>query len=438
MSVPSVVIVGRPNVGKSALFNRLTGRRIAIVDPMAGVTRDRLSAMVRHEGVVFELVDTGGMGIKDSDGLTADIERQIHHAIARATLIVFVVDVRDGPVPLDNYVSQRLRKIGIPVILVVNKCDTAAWQSRASDFFSLGWGEPFPMASLAGFGRTDLLDRIRSILPVNVTGEPVPPMLHLAVVGHRNAGKSTYVNALAGEERVIVSEVPGTTRDSVDCVVQKDDRSYVIVDTPGMRRRREADHRVEVFGQLRTENAIRRADVVLFLLDAALEVSEVDKRIGSMILESGKPVIVGINKIDLIRDPAAVEKRYRNYLDSVLPGLPFAPRLLLSAKTGKHVWEALPLAETLAAETRITVPTAELNRLVEEYLSPVSPQGRPSRAPRIYYATQTGQAPPTFAFFVNDPALFRPSHRRTLLSILRDHLPCRQVPIEVHYRKRRK
>lgn len=437
MNVPVVTIVGRPNVGKSSLFNCLARRRISIVEPTSGVTRDRVSTEIRHNEYVFELVDTGGMGVKDVDGLTEDIERQIEIALSMADIILFVVDVRDGVTPLDVMVTEKLRRLGKKLILIANKVDTPKFEYQMADFNKLGFGTPLPMSAVEGFGRSELLDKIISLLPVPCQeSDSTEPIMKLAIVGKRNAGKSTLINTLAKEQRVIVSEVPGTTRDSIDVRFEIEGKQFLAIDTAGVRKEKQVHDSIEFYSMARAERSIRRADVTLFLIDATLKVSEVDKKLGDYIVSENKPCIIVINKWDLVQ---GVETgKFNDYIYKCLPGLSFAPISFISAKNNNHVVEMIHLALELYGQANTRITTSELNQALQEALSLHRPTRKKSRSPRIYYATQVSVTPPTFILFVNDPKLFDSDYERYLSNQLHRKLPFSEVPLKFHYRARTK
>ncbi|HYH64502.1 MAG TPA: ribosome biogenesis GTPase Der, partial [Urbifossiella sp.] len=294
MPLPIVAVVGRPNVGKSSLFNWLAGRRISIVDPTAGVTRDRVSTVIEFGDRFCELMDTGGMGIKDKDDLTEDVEHQIRVAVEQAAVVLYLVDIRDGVVPLDEEVARRLRTVGKPVVFVANKADTDKLGTLGGEFNRLGFGDPIRVSAEQKLGRQDLLEAVMAVLPPD-TGElpPSDPTLKLAIVGRRNVGKSTFINSLAEADRVIVSEVPGTTRDSIDVVFQKDGKSLVVIDTAGVRKKRHmVTNDIEFYSFHRAERSIRRANVIMMLIDATERISEPDKKLAGYIAEQHKPVVL--------------------------------------------------------------------------------------------------------------------------------------------------
>ncbi|MFN6301523.1 MAG: ribosome biogenesis GTPase Der, partial [Planctomycetota bacterium] len=300
MAIPRVAIVGRPNVGKSSIFNWIAGRRLAIVEDFAGVTRDRLTTLIEHQGRHFELVDTGGIGIEDVDNLTDQVEGQILAAIEEADLLIFVVDSRSGLVPLDSQVADRLRKVNKPVLLVANKTDSQTQDSNADEFHRLGYGDLLRVSVLQNRNKGDLLSWISQRLPdFDATAEEIePPTMKVAIVGRRNVGKSTFVNSLAKEDRCIVSEVPGTTRDSVDVMFELDGHKFMAIDTPGLRRSKSIKTDIDWYGTHRAQRSIRRADVVLLFFDCTETMSKVDKQLAHYIHDEFKPCIFVVNKWD--------------------------------------------------------------------------------------------------------------------------------------------
>ena len=439
MSLPRVAIIGRPNVGKSSLFNALAGRRIAIEDPNAGITRDRVSAEAdlgrpsgTPPGCRVELIDTGGMGIVDADNLAAQVEHQISIAMNEADLILFVVDVRDGVTPLDKEVAERLRKLGKPTVLLANKADTPKLSYGTGEFGALGMGEALPVSAKEKIGLAQLRDIVREALgafeaPPEAPAAEAP--IKIAVVGKRNAGKSTLVNYLAGEARVIVSDVPGTTRDSVDVPFEFDGRRYVAIDTAGLRRKQSVKASVDFLSIHRTERSIRRSDVTILLLDCTTKLGVVDKRLIFYVVAENKPVIIAINKYDLARDVET--DRFRRYIEARVSGLSFAPMVFISAATGFNVKGLLSLVRQLRAQSLYRTTTGELNRIVQDIYSTRRPRAAGRRLPRIYYATQTGVAPPTIVLFVSNPKAFDSNCLRYVENSLRKSLPCAEVPIKI-------
>jgi len=437
VAVPVVAIVGRPNVGKSSLLNALSGRRIAIVDPTAGVTRDRISALIKADRRFFELVDTGGMGIQDVDNLTAHVERQIEAAIDQAQVILFVVDTRIGLTPLDEKVASRLRYVTKPIICVANKCDTAALDSQAAEFYKIGRGKLVCVSAEQKRGLNDLMALILERLPEPESEAAlVDVAMKLAIVGRRNTGKSTFINSLAQSERMIVSEVPGTTRDSVDVRFERDGKVFIAMDTAGVRRKKSIASDVEFYSAARAERSIRRADVVLLFLDPRVRISKVDKQLAEYVLEHHKPAIFVINKWDLMM-PMPTGK-FGNYVRAIFPSLEFVPIAFITAKSGKNVHAVLNLAQNLYKQASTRVGTGDLNRVLQHALTRQAPPMRHNRRPKIYFATQVATNPPTIVLFTNGPELFDDTYHRYLLKTFRDHLPFGDVPLKLYLRRRRR
>jgi GTP-binding protein len=435
VAVAQVAIVGRPNVGKSSLFNWLAGRRIAIVDPTAGVTRDRVGTLVGGDGTPFELTDTGGIGIDDADNLTAHVEQQIQKAIDSAAVILFVVDVRSGRTPLDEEVAERLRHVHKPVVLVANKCDTPELEPQAAEFYKFGMGRPLCASSQQNRGKQELLRLIRQHLPEAEQGVPPEAELKLAIVGRRNTGKSTFINCLVHEERMIVSEVAGTTRDSVDVRFERDGKSFLAIDTAGVRRKKSVASDVEFYSLARAERSIRRADVVLLFFDPRWRISKVDKQLSEYILEQHKPAVFVVNKWDLAA-PTLRTGKFADYIAKVFPSLDFVPMAFITAKTGHNVGALLNLARTLHEQASARVGTGDLNRIIREALVEQPPPLRQNRRPKVFYATQADVRPPTIVLFTNGPELFDNTYRRYLLKYLRDHSPFTDVPIKLLLRNK--
>ncbi len=436
MAVPVVAIVGRPNVGKSSLFNWLAGRRIAIVEPTAGVTRDRVSTLLKVGDRFIELVDTGGMGHADVDNLTEHVERQIETAIDQAHVLLFVVDTRAGAAPLDEEVARRLRYVTKPIICVANKCDTPALEPQAAEFYKFGRGKLVCVSALQNRGRHELLELIAERLPPPEALEEAPkdPALKLAIVGRRNTGKSTFINSLAESERMIVSEVPGTTRDSVDVRFERDGLTFVAIDTAGVRKDRSLANAIEFYSSARAERSVRRADVVLLFLDPRVRVSKVDKQLADYVLEQHKPAIFVVNKWDLMLPMRT--GRIADYIRRTFPNLDFVPIAFITAKAGKNVHATLNLAQTLYKQASRRVTTGELNRVLRQALEASPPPLRQNRRPKIYYASQVSTNPPTIVLFTNGPELFDNTYQRYLIKTFRDQLGFSDVPIKLYVRRR--
>ncbi|MDT8302291.1 MAG: ribosome biogenesis GTPase Der [Sedimentisphaerales bacterium] len=439
MALPKVAIIGRPNVGKSSLLNALAGSMISIVEPTAGVTRDRVSTFIGRDDRYFELIDTGGYGIVDSDRLSDHIEHQIFQAIESAQLVLFMVDIRDGLVPLDEKITQLLRKHNLDVIGVANKADTARMFPTAGEFTKLGFGEFLCVSVKNNLNKAVLLDKIFDKIATLEPGRPEIPDMKIAIVGKRNAGKSTLVNAMAGFERVIVSEIPGTTRDAVDVRFQKDGRTIVVIDTAGVRKKRKMAGSIEFYGYVRAERSIRRADVVLFIIDAAVPVSQVDKKLAKIIAEENKSCIIIVNKWDLAKDSAATED-YQEYLTKVLPGLKYAPIAFTTATEAKNIQSVLDLTTEIFKQTTTWIPTVKLNKVFEMIKQEKigTSGGKKKGWPKIYYATQIAVNPITILMFVNKPELFEQNYLRYVENRLRTLLLIEEVPIKLLARPHRK
>jgi len=439
MGIPQVVIVGRPNVGKSSIFNWLARKRLAIVDGTAGVTRDRVTYLMYERDRYFELVDTGGIGFDDPDNLTSKIEDQISAAIEAADVVLFVVDTRAGLMPLDQEVARRLRYVDVPVICVANKADDASFDTQADEFYKLGRGKLMHASTMQNRGRQQLLDMIAERLPKHDEHQHEPdaeePHMKVAIVGRRNVGKSTFVNTLAQAERMIVSEVAGTTRDSVDVRFDLDGKTFVAIDTPGLKRNKSITTDVDFYSTHRAQRSIRRADVVLMFFDPSQRIAKVDKQLCEYIAENYKPCIFVVNKWDLLQGSMPTEK-WVTYLHDSFRTMWYAPIAFVTGQTGKNVKALLNHAQMLFKQARERVTTGQLNKVVRAALDSNAPPLYQNRRPKIYYATQVGEEPPTVVMFCNDPKAFAEPYRRYLLGALREHLPFAEVPIKLYLRKR--
>ncbi|TWT54188.1 GTPase Der [Rubripirellula amarantea] len=435
MPVPQVAIIGRPNVGKSSLFNWLARRRLAIVDDYSGVTRDRMTTLIESNERFFELIDTGGMGVVDDDDLTDDVVRQIEHAINSADVIVFVVDVQTGLMPLDEEVVERLRGVERPVILVANKADQTHQDIGAEEFHKLGRGHMICVSTTQNRNRDELLELIVDRLPEAGAETIEEALMKVTIVGRRNVGKSTFVNTLAESDRMIVSEVPGTTRDSVDVHFEMDGQTFIAIDTPGLRKRKSQRTDLEWYGTHRAQRSVRRADVVLMFFDASETVSKVDKQLLGYVMEHHKPCIFVINKWDKLHGTVPTD-RWVRYLRGQFPTLSYAPIAFITGQTGKNVKTLVNHCTMLFKQARERVSTGVLNRVLRAALEAHEPPLYQNRRPKIYYATQVATEPPTIVLVCNDPNAFGKDYRRYLLGVLRDHLSFGEVPIKLYLHKR--
>ncbi len=434
--IPVVAIVGRPNVGKSSLLNAFYGSRVSIVDPMPGVTRDRVSVHIEVDERAVELVDTGGIGIVDTQDLESHINEQISVAIDTADAVLFVVDVREEITALDRTVAEQLRQLSDkPVALLANKADDPKFDDLAGEFYSLGFDPVIPVSANS---RRNLMDAIEWIgETIREIPEPEPredPAMRLAIIGKRNAGKSTLVNRLAQTERCIVSEREGTTRDSVDVRFRFRDQEFVAIDTAGLRKTKAVQNSIEFYSQARSLRAIRRADVVLLLLDALADVGNIDKKAADEAMKQGRPIVIGVNKWDLAPESVTTEE-FEAYIRKKLPGLAFAPVAFLSGQDGSNVWQVIALCQELYEQSTQRVSTGELNRALTAVADRRPPMVKGRRA-KFYYATQIGVAPPTIVIFVNEPELVSPEYRRFLVNRFHELLPYPEVPIKVVLRRR--
>lgn len=436
MGAPQVVIVGRPNVGKSSVFNWIAGRRLAIVDDVAGVTRDRMTDLIEYEGRRFELIDTGGIGINDVDDLNDEIEHQISVALHQADVILFLLDARSGLVALDEEVARRLRGIDRPVLYVANKADAASLDTQADEFYRLGAQRVLPVSAEQNRNKYELLDAILAALPsTDVPDDDRPPEMKLTIVGRRNVGKSTFINTLVEDQRMIVSEVPGTTRDSVDVRFELDGKTFLAIDTPGVRRRKSIRQDIEFYGLHRAQRSVRRADVVLMFFDAGQQISQVDKQLCQYIQENFKPCVFVVNKWDLMAEHMPTE-RWADYLRDTFPSMWHVPIAFVTGMTGRNIKKLINHAQMLFKQSLQRIGTGELNRLIARALEHHPPPIFRQRRPKIFYATQTQVQPPTIVIKCSNPKAFSPTYRRYLLGFLRDQLDYGEVPIRLLFDKR--
>lgn len=445
MSVPKVAIVGRPNVGKSSILNWLAKKRVSIVDPTAGVTRDRVNYLMHEQNRYFELVDTGGMGIVDDDNLSEDIEEQIQYGLDEADLIVFVVDGLSGLTPLDQEVGRKLRQIDKPKLMVVNKCDSTKTDLEIDEFRQLGDADIIVCSVKGNRNRDELLKAVVAHLPdADETevhdGETLgsEPEMKLAIVGRRNVGKSTFINALAEQERCIVSEVAGTTRDSIDVRFDLDGKVFVAIDTPGVRKRKSLSNDIEYYGLLRAKRSIRRADVVMMFFDAVNTISRVDKQLVDEIHSQQKPCIFVVNKWDLGEDQKMTFAKWSEYLTAQFSMMRHVPIAFITAKESHNIKQLINLAQTIFKQARIRVGTSKINGIVRAAIQNNPPPHRRNKRPKIFFATQVAVQPPTIVLKCNDPGIFDETWKRYLLGVLREELPFKEVPIRLYLRPRNK
>jgi GTP-binding protein len=438
MPKPVVAIVGRPNVGKSTLFNRIVGGRVAIVEGEPGVTRDRLYKDAEWSGRSFTLVDTGGLDFQESGEIIQGVRRQVELAIREADAVLFVVDARAGLQTDDEEVASIVRRADRPAILVANKVERYDSPGQVYDFYRLGLGDPIPVSAAEGLNTGDMLDRLVELLPPETEDDYSPDTVRIAVIGRPNVGKSSLVNSLLGEERVIVSNIPGTTRDAIDTAFERDGRHYVIIDTAGMRRRSRIDRPTEKYSVIRSLRAVDRSDVVLMVLDAVEGVTDQDKRIAGYAHEGGKASVVVVNKWDLVEKDDRTMNRYTERIRRELGFMQYAPLIFTSAITGKRVPKVLELVDFVAEQHSMRIGTPDLNALIKEATAQNPPPSDKNRRLKILYATQGGVKPPKFILFANAPELMHFSYLRYLENQLRSAYGFEGTPIRFALRKKSK
>lgn len=431
-----VALIGRPNVGKSALFNRLTERRISIVEGEPGVTRDRIYAECEWTGVSFTLVDTGGVEHVPSHLYSELIKEQAERAIAEAGLLLFVVDSRTGLSHADEEIAVLLRRSGKPVIVVANKADDDALARSSVEFYEFGLGSPIPVSAEHGRGIGDLLDTIVGCLPREETVEVHEEQINVAIVGRPNVGKSSLVNRLSGEERSIVSDTPGTTRDAIDTHINHEGNQFVLIDTAGIRRKSRIDHDVERYSVARSFNAVDRADVCFVLLDATELVTEQDQRIAGYAHRAGKAIVLVVNKWDLVEKDDKTMNKFERDIRQAYKFLQYAPILFISATEGQRVRDLFDLAVYVAEQRSMSITTGQLNKTLQEAMSRRQPPSDKGERLRVYYATQSGIKPPGFTLFVNDPKLMHYSYERYIENALRNSFGFVGTPIIIRLRRR--
>jgi len=429
---PLVAFVGRPNVGKSTLFNRVVGDFLAVVSDIPGTTRDRIYGDCEWRDREFTVIDTGGLVFGTGGDLLAQVRRQVELAMEEAQAIVLVVDAEQGLVPADEEVAEALRTSEKPVIVVANKADNNRRRLEALEFYALGLGEPLPVSALHGSGVGDFLDVLVESMP-QVTIDEVGDALKIAVLGRPNVGKSSLVNALLGQERVIVNEAPGTTRDAVDSSLELDGERIVIIDTAGLRRRGKVEG-IEKYSFLRAIRAIQRADIGLLLIDTSEGLVDQDVHIAGYAVDEGKGLIVLVNKWDLVDKSVTSADEYTWRIRNALKFAPYVPIAFISALTGRNVSRVIPMTLRVRASQRERIPTARLNRLIRDAVAHHTPPTKRGKQLRIYYATQAEIVPPTFIFFVNDSKLVHFSYQRYLENQIRRDFSFEGTPIRLEFR----
>ena len=437
MARPLVAIVGRPNVGKSMLFNRLVGQRLSIVEDTPGVTRDRLYAECEWCGRKFDMVDTGGIEPTTDSEILLFMREQAQIAIDAATVIIFVTDLRTGVTAADQDVANMLLRSGKPVVLAVNKADsTGATDLGVYEFYSLGLGDPIPTSAVHGHGTGDLLDECLKYFPPAEEDQEDEDLIKVAIIGKPNVGKSSLVNHILGEKRVIVSDVAGTTRDAVDTVYENELGRYMFIDTAGIRRKSKVDERVEKFSVMRAQLAIERADVCLILIDARDGVTDQDTKIAGMAHEAGKASIVVVNKWDLVEKETGTMEKMRKDIMRDLSFMSYAPILFISALTGQRTKRIFELVNYVNDQSSMRISTGMLNNVLADAQARVQPPTDKGRRLKIYYMTQTGVKPPNFVIFCNSRELFHFSYQRYLENQIRSVFGLEGTPVRIVIRQK--
>lgn len=437
MSKPIVAVVGRPNVGKSTLFNKLVGRRLSIVEDTPGVTRDRIYGDSEWRNRQFMLIDTGGIEPTSDDVILSQMRSQAQLAIDSADVIVMVTDMRSGVVATDVEVASMLQKSGRPIVLCVNKCDTVgAPPPEFYEFYNLGLGEPYPVSAVHGHGTGDLLDAVFEYFPAETPEESDDEYVKVAVIGKPNAGKSSLINRVAGEERVIVSDIAGTTRDAIDTIIENDKGKFVFIDTAGIRRKSKIKDNLEKYSIIRAEAAVDRADVCVIMIDATEGFTEQDSKVAGIAHEKGKGCIVAVNKWDAVEKDGNTMNTFRKKLESDFSFMSYAPIIFISAKTGQRVDRLFELITYVSNQNCTRISTGMLNDVLADATARVQPPSDKGKRLKIYYITQPSTKPPTFVCFVNNADLFHFSYQRYLENKIRETFGLEGTPVRFIIRER--
>ena len=438
MSKPVVAIVGRPNVGKSTFFNYIVGKRISIVEDTPGVTRDRIYAEANWRGMDFTVIDTGGIEPESEDLIVSQMRNQADIAISMADVIVFVTDFKTGITTADNEIALMLRKSKKPIVLICNKADNfGRTQDDIYEFYNLGLGDPYPVSAKNALGIGDALDAIYELLPKNTDENDESDVIKVALIGKPNVGKSSLVNKILGENRVIVSNIAGTTRDAIDSEFENKYGKYVFIDTAGIRRKSKVTENLERYSVMRTQLAIERSDVCIFMIDAKEGVTEQDAKIAGEAHEAGKGVIIAVNKWDEYEKDNNTVEKYKKEIYNKLSYLSYAPIIFISAKTGQRVDKLYEMINMVASQNALRVSTSVLNQVLNEAIAIVQPPTDKGKRLKIFYMTQASTKPPTFVVFVNDKKLFHFSYERYLINQLRKEFVLTGTPIRMIVREKK-